>query len=144
MLYTSRPRDFLPRIYVVGCFACLNGSDKFLFLKRAPRKRFGDLWGVPGEEAVHGESLRYAMWREFKEETGIALDAKEFAFIADLFVRQEREDCARYDFHYCVFSFLLGAKTRVEINSEEHREYRWLTLSAALTLPFVPDMPSVV
>ena len=58
---------------VVGVL--LNGNHEVLIALRPAESHQGGLWEFPGGKVEEGESVEYALNREFKEELGISVQA---------------------------------------------------------------------
>ncbi len=73
--------------YVLGFAFCQDsGNDYVLLIKKArPANQAGKLNGIGGRvETEHGETALSAMDREFREETGIAIDQTAWTHFATL------------------------------------------------------------
>ncbi len=137
MLFSDKPVDFKAEITVVGCYVEHDG--RIVLLRRHPNKRSGDRWGLPAGKTEVGETLRQAMVRELREETGISVAGDSL---------QEREtwyvELPDRSFEYHTFSLALDEQPAVELHPDEHHEYRWVTPEEALQMPLVPDQDGCV
>lgn len=52
--------------------ALVTRADQVLLVRRAPGDRLGSLWELPGGGRVRGETVPQALFRELREETGLA------------------------------------------------------------------------
>ena len=128
-VYQKIPKGFVSEIEVVVCY--LEWKDKILFLKRAPEKIQGGLWGVPGGKLEKGESREKGLSRELQEELSLYFSFDDFISITSLAVSYPN-----LDFFFHMYRLLLETKPRVNL-SNEHTEYKWLTIDQALELALV-------
>lgn len=97
-------------------------DQRFLVLKRSPNSfsRPND-WDFPGGNVCYGEQHDDSLRREVQEETGLT--------ITDLAVAQI---ITRYDDTkplYSIFAgFVTTAPSDIVVLSNEHTEYRWVTI----------------
>ena len=132
MTYDSIPENFVPLFEVVGCVCEVNGE--ILLLLRNKEKSEGGKWGIPGGKVDPGETLTEAMVREMKEETGHDMLPTDFRYMKKLYVEHPR-----HQFIYHLFFTALPGKPNVQLNSNEHQNFLWLTPENALTLNYVSD-----
>ncbi|GAB4181249.1 MAG: hypothetical protein Kow00108_17890 [Calditrichia bacterium] len=137
MLYFEKPNHFRPQFEAVSCL--IQYHEDYLFLQRTPLDSHGNLWGVPTGKVKSGESLRKAMIREIKEETGIKLNPDELSFIKTFYVSHNQSD-----FSYHLFQTKINTLPEVQLNINEHSAYQWCQLKDSLHLPLVPDMDEVI
>ena len=130
MEYELDPKDFSPIAAVVGVF--LEYQGKFLSVLRNDPDYHGDRWGLPGGGVDAGETKLQAIVREVFEETGIRLPAKRFTHCLTMNVRHYG-----YDITYDVFYVRFRKEPCFQLNTEEHREARFVTPQEALVLPLV-------
>lgn len=68
MLHKTKPKNFNPRFYVVGCF--VEYEKQILLLFRNESKAQWHTWCMPWWKKDEWESIKEAMQRELEEETG--------------------------------------------------------------------------
>jgi ADP-ribose pyrophosphatase YjhB (NUDIX family) len=71
-----------PRFTVTAGAVVLDEAGRVLLLRHTLRKGSG--WGIPGGFLMSGEQPEDAVRREVREETGLALDVVELAFVRTL------------------------------------------------------------
>jgi len=137
MIYEYIPKNFNPRFEIVSCFC--KYDDKFLLLHRQDGKSQGDRWGLPAGKVEAGETYSRAIARELFEETGIKANHKDLVHFVKLYDRY-----SEYDFTADVFRINLNHLAPVKINPIEHKDFRWVSPSEALTINLVQDLDTVI
>ncbi len=134
MMRETPPKNFSPRFEVACCHVDCDG--KFLMLHRSDHKSAGDKWGAPAGKIDPGETPLETAQRETREETRIDIPLEDIHFRNTVYVRYPD-----YDFVYHIFQAEIESMEDVVINSEEHKDFRWLTPEEALALGdnLVPD-----
>ena len=125
----TKPEDFHPVLEAAGCYCVY--QDKFLILKRAPHKAYGNTWGVPGGKLEKGETHRDAVIREVFEEVGIAIGGDDLTHFAMLYNKEP----VHYIFHLYRKNF--SALPQLALNLNEHVEAQWVTIEEASRLPLI-------
>ncbi|MCH7763257.1 MAG: NUDIX domain-containing protein [Candidatus Marinimicrobia bacterium] len=117
--------DILVRVIDAYVFRRTENGLRFLILKRASTKLYEHLWqGVAGKIEA-GETAWQAAIRELDEETGLS---PKHIFIADHVSRFYEAYGDRINL---VPVFGIEVDSDVIILSEEHSEYKWVTLEEA-------------
>ncbi len=137
MIYQNQPEKFSPRFKVVACYLQQDGS--FLLLHRLAHKSQGGKWGLPAGKVEAGESEREAMSRELQEETGLIIPMENFHYFTTIYVRYPE-----YDFIYSMFSIELGALQAVQVNPNEHQDFRWVSRVEAQKMELVDDLDECI
>ena len=94
--------------------------------------KWSNLWGIPGGKVKWGEPSLDALRREIKEETNLDIENIEFTLVQDCIHSKE----FYRDAHFVLLNYTCECvgSTDVRLN-DEAREYKWLTLEAALHMP---------
>lgn len=129
--------QFNPRFTVVG--AIIEHEGEILLLHRQDHKPEGDTWCSVGGKVDDGESIAQAISREAREETGIDSPPGSYRLVQSYNVRYPD-----YDFVYHMHHLVLPERPEVRISMSEHKDYRWVPPSEALTLPLIQDEDSCI
>ena len=90
---------------IVGVGAVVWRGDRVLLIRRGKPPRAGQ-WSLPGGAQQLGETLREAITREVREETGLELAELRLLTTVDLI---EREPDGRVRYHYTLVDFTAEA-----------------------------------
>lgn len=132
-IYLEKPKDFQPKIEVVGCF--LEYEDKILLLHRQEHTSQGNLWGIPGGKLEKLETVREAAVRETLEETGFDISEQKIIDLGKVYIKYPNFD---YIYHMikCKPAECPGD---VKITFLEHKGFTWVTPSDALKMNLMLD-----
>lgn len=130
-IYTEKPQGYIHNLEVVACY--LKKNNEFLFLKKSKGRNEEQTWGVAGGKMKAGEPPKEATIREVFEETGIVIDPSNLIFKRLLFV----ENPYYGKFLLYIYSYACELLQEVTL-SDEHAEYRWLSLDEAKKLSLLP------
>jgi mutator protein MutT len=87
---------------IVGVGAVVVDGGRVLLVRRANEPLKGE-WSLPGGAVDAGESLRAAVVREVREETGLDVEAGPVVEVLD---RIQRDPDGRVRFHYVLIDFV--------------------------------------
>ncbi|MBZ5531227.1 MAG: NUDIX hydrolase [Acidobacteriia bacterium] len=91
-----------PELPIVGAGAVIVDQGRVLLVKRGRPPLLGE-WSLPGGVVEAGETLRQAVEREAKEETGLIVTAGEVLEVLDRIIRDAE---GRAHYHYVLIDFL--------------------------------------
>jgi len=111
-----------PRLAVGGVVI---KDDRVLLVRRGKPPAFGE-WAIPGGSVELGESLKQAVERELREETGITVRAGE---ICHTFEAVKRDDDGRVRFHYVIIDLMGEYLSGEPVPASDATEAAWLTLA---------------
>ena len=112
-LYPERP--------IVGVGAVVWRGERVLLIRRAKPPRAGQ-WSLPGGAQRLGETLREAVAREVREETGLELSDLRLLTTVDLV---ERDPDGRVRFHYTLVDFTAEAPLGEPVAGDDAAEAAW-------------------
>jgi 8-oxo-dGTP diphosphatase len=92
-----------PSSPIVGVGAVIfNAKDEFVLIRRGKEPRRGE-WSIPGGRLKWGESVRQALLREVREETGLEVEIAALVDVVDSVSSNASGDVTR---HYVLIDFL--------------------------------------
>jgi 8-oxo-dGTP diphosphatase len=126
----------------VGAVIVDDHSDdhRVLLIRRGQPPLLGE-WSLPGGILECGETLREAVAREAREETGLVVEAGE---MLGVYERLMRGDEGRVRYHYVLIDFLcrpLGGDLKAESDAAD---VRWFTRHELPALNLAHDANDVV
>ena len=136
-VYQVKPPDFDYPVHATGCF-CQVG-DTFLLLKRASHTIQGNRWGLPGGRVEPGEEADGAIVRELFEETGCVVHPEQLHFVRVLYFR-----APTYGYCLSLYRTEFPDHPVIELNREEHIDYRWLSFDQAFQLELMSGWDKVI
>jgi 8-oxo-dGTP diphosphatase len=112
---------------VVGVGAVIwNGTGAIVLIRRSQPPRQGE-WSIPGGRLEYGESIRDALAREVREETGLEIAVLGLIDVVDSVTRDERGVILR---HYVLIDFaarVVGGKLAA---GSDAADARWVPYGA--------------
>ena len=114
----------------VGAIVVDKGA--ILLVKRDREPARGE-WSLPGGRVEMGETLREALVREVREETGIDIDVDGLIGVAERVVRSDEGDIA---FHYVILDYVCTARSTGLKPGDDAADARWVPVTdlAEMTL----------
>ncbi len=116
------------------------GEKRVLLIRRGTAPLLGE-WSLPGGVLECGESLREAVAREAREETGLVVEPCE---MLGVYERLIRDDQRRVRYHYVLIDFLchpVGGDLKA---GSDAAEVRWFTQEELPALNLAHDANDVV
>jgi 8-oxo-dGTP diphosphatase len=98
----------------------VDSKRRLLIMKRKSAEVYENIWDVPGGKREDGDTLKQAIAREIKEETGLALDKVLLALSSCVFRGMAVDSPLIFRNIY-----LCTANGKVKL-SHEHSEYKWI------------------
>ena len=98
-------------------------DDRILLVKRNKEPHKGE-WAIPGGSVKLGETLQQAVEREIREETGLAVSAKDPIHVFDYI---ERDKQGHLRFHYVIVDLKADYVAGTLHPSDDAADARWFT-----------------
>lgn len=114
-------KGFRARRQVSLCF--VQHQENLLLLRRVVNSREGGKWGVPGGKVEAIENEWQAIIREMHEETGWRVNKEDLSKRVTLYERIP--EMGDYILH--IFKMQLQHNKPIQINKNEHSEYKWVS-----------------
>lgn len=99
----AAPSRRYPAAPIVGVGAVIAASEREVVLVRRARAPLLGHWSLPGGALELGESLRLAVAREVREETGLDVEVGPIVDVTD---HVEVDDDGRVTYHFVIADFL--------------------------------------
>jgi len=125
---------------LVGVGAVVIQDNRVLLIRRGTPPLLGE-WSLPGGVLECGETLREAVAREAREETGLLVETGE---MLGLYERVIRDDAKRVRYHYVLVDFLCRAVGGDLKAGSDAADVRWFTRAELPALNLAYDANDVV
>ena len=106
---------------LVGVGAVIVKDGRVLLIRRGQAPLLGE-WSLPGGVVECGETLRQAMIREAREETGLVVETAE---LLGVYERVIRSDDGRVRYHYVLIDFLCRPVAGDLMAGSDAADVRW-------------------
>src|SRR6266853_6249777 len=113
-----------PESPLVGVGAVIVENHRVLLIRRGQPPLLGE-WSLPGGVLECGETLREAVAREAREETGLVVETDE---MLGVYERLIRGDEGRVRYHYVLIGFLCRPVSGDLKAGSDAAAVRWFTL----------------
>ena len=137
---TCRMKREYPESPLVGVGAVIVQENRVLLIRRGQPPLLGE-WSLPGGVLECGETLREAVAREAREETGLLVEPGE---MLGVYERVIRDDERRVRYHYVLIDFLcrpVGGDLKA---GSDAADVRWFTHDELPALNLAHDANDVV
>jgi ADP-ribose pyrophosphatase YjhB (NUDIX family) len=126
----------------VGAVIVDNRDDdhRVLLILRGQAPLLGE-WSLPGGVLECGETLREAVVREAREETGLVVESSE---MLGVYERVIRDDQGRVQYHYVLIDFLCRPLSGDLKAGSDAEDVRWFTREELPALNLAYDANDVV
>ena len=125
---------------LAGVGAVIIEEDRVLLVRRATPPLLGE-WSLPGGVLECGETLREAVAREAREETGLLIEPGE---MLGVYERVIRDDARRVRYHYVLIDFLCSVVGGDIKAGSDAADVRWFTRDELPALNLASDANDVV
>lgn len=115
-------------------------SHRVLLIRRGQAPLLGE-WSLPGGVLECGETLREAVIREAREETGLIVETSE---MLGVYERVIRDDDQRVRYHYVLLDFLCRVVSGDLKAGSDAADVRWFTRDELPALKLAYDANDVV
>jgi 8-oxo-dGTP diphosphatase len=133
-----------PKSPLVGVGAVIvehhRDDNRVLLIRRGQPPLLGE-WSLPGGVLECGETLREAVVREAREETGLLVETGE---MLGVYERMIRDDEKRVRYHYVLIDFLCSAVSGDLKAGSDAADVRWFTRDELPALKLAYDANDVV
>ena len=125
---------------LVGVGAVIIKESRVLLIRRGTPPLLGE-WSLPGGVLECGETLREAVAREAREETGLVVEPGE---MLGVYERVIRDDERRVRYHYVLLDFLCRVVGGDLKAGSDAADVRWFTRDELPALNLAYDASDVV
>ena len=125
---------------LVGVGAVIVEQNRVLLIRRGQPPLLGE-WSLPGGVLECGETLRDAVAREAREETGLAVETRE---MLGVYERLIQGDEGRMRYHYVLIDFLCRPVAGDLKAGSDAADVRWFTRDELPALNLADDTNDVV
>lgn len=128
----------IPAHPIPGVGAVVMRNDELLLIRRG-RGASAGLWAVPGGKVEFGESMRDAVVREVREETGLEVEVGGIVWVGDAFGPGDPPA-----WHYTLVDFAATVKGGILLAADDAQEVDWVPVGEVLDRPVTPTMIDLV
>ncbi len=129
-----------PEAPLVGVGAIIIENDRVVLVKRGHAPLLGK-WSIPGGVLEVGETLRKAVVREVREETGLTIEPGELLGVFERVVPDER---GRMRYHYVLIDFLCRRVAGDLAAGDDAEEARWFLREEFAELDLARETEEVI
>ena|SRR5882762_3134896 len=135
----SMKREY-PDTPLVGVGAVIIEDDRVVLVKRGHAPLLGK-WSIPGGVLEVGETLRKAVVREAREETGLTIEPGE---LLGVFERVVPDEQGRVRYHYVLVDFLCRRVAGNPAAADDAQEAQWFLQEELAGLELAAETEEVI
>jgi len=130
---------------LVGVGAVIVEDNRVLLIRRGQAPLLGE-WSLPGGVLECGETLREAVIREAREETGLVVETGEMLGVYERIIRSEdgRSEDRRVRYHYVLIDFLCRPASGDLKAASDAADVRWFAPEELAALSLRRDTNDVI
>lgn len=121
-----------------GVGAVIVEEGRLLLIRRG-RGAYRDYWAIPGGRQQRGETMREAVSREVREETGLTVEVGGVVWAGDIM-----DDARPPTYHYTVVDFSATPTGGHLAAGDDAAEVRWVPLGEVRLLRLTPTMSDLL
>jgi 8-oxo-dGTP diphosphatase len=125
---------------LVGVGAVIVQDNRVLLIRRGQAPLLGE-WSLPGGVLECGETLREAVVREVREETGLTVETGEMLGVYERIIRSEDR---RVRYHYVLIDFLCRPVSGDLKAASDAADVRWFGCEELRSLNLPRDTQEVI
>ncbi len=129
-----------PEAPIVGVGAVVVQNSRVLLIRRGTAPLLGE-WSLPGGALECGETLREAVAREVREETGLLVETAEMLGVYERIIPGDE---GRVRYHFVLIDFLCRAVGGELKAGSDAADARWFSREELLALNLAHDANDVV
>jgi ADP-ribose pyrophosphatase YjhB (NUDIX family) len=125
----------MPEIHPTPGVGAVIVEDGRLLLIRRGRGAYRGYWAVPGGRQQRGETMREAVIREVREETGLIVDVGDVVWAGDIM-----DGAQPPAYHYVVVDFAATPTGGHLEAGDDAAEVRWVPMEEVRSMRLTPTM----
>jgi len=129
-------KDILEKVPICCIDMIIEKEGKVLLMKRKNQPAKGKWW-VPGGRVLKNESLKDAVRRKAKEETGLIVDIKRCLGVYEFFDDKTPFASVKTGTHTIMVVYLVKPETTKIQPDSQHESYKWVSSIPSGSHPYI-------